>query len=104
MSRVAFRMQLHKGYEEEYKKRHEILWPELEQLLKKTGISEYSIFLDETTNSLFGFLKIDNPVNLDSLPAHPVMQKWWAYMKDIMESNADNSPVSIPLKEVFYLP
>jgi L-rhamnose mutarotase len=103
MERVAFKMQLHKGCEAEYKKRHDELWPELEQLLKSTGISDYSIFLDETTNSLFGVLKIENAGNLDTLPAHPVMQKWWAYMGDIMESNSDNSPVSVPLKEVFYL-
>jgi L-rhamnose mutarotase len=104
MTRVAFKMQLFKGFEDEYRKRHEILWPELEQLLKTTGISEYSIFLDKTTNSLFGVLKAADPKALDNLPAHPVMQKWWAYMKDIMESNPDNSPVSIPLTEVFYLP
>ena len=104
MERVAFKMQLHKGCEAEYKKRHDALWPELEELLKATGIHEYSIFLDETTNSLFGVLKIDDAVKLDSLPAHPVMQKWWAYMGDIMDSNNDNSPASVPLKEVFYLP
>lgn len=104
MARVAFKMKLFKGFEEEYRKRHDALWPELEQLLQKTGISEYSIFLDEETNSLFGVLKIDDPKALDNLPEQPVMKKWWAYMKDIMESNADNSPVSIPLKEVFYLP
>ncbi len=103
MERVAFKMQLHKGCEAEYKKRHDVLWPELEELLKTTGIEEYSIFLDETTNSLFGVLKIIDATRLDSLPSHPVMQKWWAYMKDIMDSNSDNSPVSIPLKEVFYL-
>ncbi len=78
--------------------------PELEQLLKSTGISEYSIFLDEATNNLFGFLKAEDIGLLDNLPAHPVMQKWWLYMKDIMRSNPDNSPVSIPLQEVFYLP
>ena len=104
MQRVAFKMTLYKGKEKEYKKRHDEIWPELSALLKQTGVQEYSIFLDETTNSLFGVLKIDNPVKLDELPAHPVMQKWWAYMKDIMESNPDNSPVSIPLKEVFFLP
>jgi L-rhamnose mutarotase len=104
MTRVAFKMQLHKGFEAEYHKRHEALWPDLELLLKQTGISEYSIFLDETTNSLFGVLKAEDPKALDNLPAQPVMKKWWAYMKDIMESNPDNSPVSIPLKEVFYLP
>ena len=102
--RFAFKMQLYKGFEEEYKKRHEVLWPDLEALLKSSGISEYSIFLDETTNSLFGIMKVDNQQALKDLPAHPVMKKWWAYMKDIMETNDDNSPVSIPLKEVFYLP
>jgi L-rhamnose mutarotase len=104
MQRVAFKMQLYKGFEAEYAKRHEKLWPELEVLLKDSGIKEYSIFLDETTLGLFGVLKIDDKIKLDELPSQPVMQKWWAYMKDIMESNPDNSPVSVTLKEVFYLP
>jgi len=103
MHRLAFKMKLFKGNEEEYKKRHDAIWPELKDLLKETGVSDYSIFLDEQTNFLFGVLKIENPLNLDELPHHPVMKKWWAYMKDIMESNSDDSPVSIPLKEVFYL-
>ena len=104
MARVAFKMKLYKGFEEEYLKRHDHLWPELETLLKQTGISDYSIFLDDQTNILFGVLKAEDPTALNNLPSNPVMQKWWAYMKDIMESNPDNSPVSIPLKEVFYLP
>lgn len=104
MQRVAFRMQLHKGCEEEYRRRHDSLWPDLQELLHETGIREYSIFLDEPTGFLFGVLKISDAMKLDELPAHPVMQKWWAYMKDIMDSNTDNSPVSIPLREVFYLP
>lgn len=104
MARVAFKMQLFAGKKEEYKKRHDEIWPELSALLKQTGISEYSIFLDESTNSLFGVLQADDPSKLDDLPSHAVMQKWWKYMGDIMESNPDNSPVSIPLQEVFYLP
>jgi len=104
MSRVAFKMKLFKGCETEYKKRHDALWPDLQNLLKQTGIKDYSIFLDEETSALFGFLTIDDADKLDELPHHPVMQKWWAYMKDIMPSNPDNSLVSIPLTEVFYLP
>ena len=104
MQRVAFKMQLHKGFEEEYRKRHDTLWPELEKLLKDSGIADYSIFLDPSTNALFGVLKIKDARALDTLPSDPVMKKWWARMKDIMESNEDNSPVSLPLKEVFYLP
>ena len=104
MQRVAFKMKLFKGFEEEYKKRHDALWPELETLLKEAGIKDYSIFLDEETNILFGYLTIDDAQKLDELPQQPVMKKWWAYMKDIMETNEDDSPVNIPLKEVFYLP
>jgi len=103
MKRVAFKMKLFKGMEAEYKKRHDEIWPELSDLLKQKGINEYSIFLDEPTGYLFGILKIPDEKKLDELPVHPVMKKWWAYMKDIMESNPDNSPVSIPLQEVFYL-
>lgn len=104
MHRIAFKMQLFPGNKDEYKKRHDQLWPELEQLLKEAGISDYSIFLDETTNSLFGVMKADDPTKLDDLPSTSVMQKWWKYMADIMESNPDNSPIQMPLKEVFYLP
>jgi L-rhamnose mutarotase len=103
MEKVAFKMKLFTGKEDEYKKRHDVLWPELVTLLKETGVEDYSIFLDEETNILFGVLKIEKKMKLDELPGHPVMKKWWAYMKDIMESNPDNSPVSVPLKEVFYL-
>ncbi|MFI5162864.1 MAG: L-rhamnose mutarotase [Sphingobacteriales bacterium] len=103
MARVAFKMKLLPGNEAEYKKRHDEIWPELSALLKSTGISEYSIFLDEKTNSLFGFLKAEDQTLLDSLSKHVIMQKWWVYMSDIMESNPDHSPLSIALKEVFYL-
>ena len=104
MERKAFKMQLHPGKLAEYKRRHDELWPELQSLLKQTGIKDYSIFLDESTNSLFGVLQIEDSKKLDDLPHHPVMKKWWAYMKDIMETNPDNSPISVPLQEVFYLP
>lgn len=103
MRRVAFKMRLFNGCEDEYKKRHDSLWPELQSLLKQAGIKDYSIFLDETTNDLIGYLTIDDTKKLDDLPNEPVMKKWWAYMKDIMETNEDNSPVNIPLKEIFYL-
>ncbi|KPM47232.1 L-rhamnose mutarotase [Jiulongibacter sediminis] len=104
MRKLAFKMKLFPGKEEEYKKRHDEIWPELSQLLKEHGISDYSIFLDEETLSLFGVLSIEDETQMDELPKHPVMKRWWAYMADIMESNPDNSPVSVPLKEVFYLP
>jgi len=101
--RVAFKMNMFPGMEAEYTKRHDEIWPELVDLLKATGISEYSIFLDAQTNALFGFLKLADQETMDRLPENPVMRRWWDYMKDIMESNADGSPVSIPLKEVFFL-
>jgi L-rhamnose mutarotase len=100
---VASKMRLRKGFENEYKKRHDELWPELQALLKETGISEYSIFLDESSLSLFSVFTIEDTKALSNLSEQAVMKKWWAYMKDIMETNVDNSPLSVPLKEVFYL-
>jgi L-rhamnose mutarotase len=97
-------MKLFPGFEEEYKKRHDNLWPELKDLLKKSGVREYSIYLDDSSLTLFGVMQVEDPALLQNLGEHPVMKKWWAYMQDIMETNPDNSPQSVPLKEVFYLP
>jgi L-rhamnose mutarotase len=102
--RQAFKMKLIPGFEAEYQKRHAAIWPDLAALLKQTGISEYSIFLDKETHTLFGVLQVEDPLALDQLPQHPVMQRWWAFMSDIMETNPDHSPVSTPLQEMFYLP
>lgn len=102
--RVGFRMRLFKGLEGEYKRRHDELWPELATLLRQAGISDYSIFLDEQDNTLFGMFTTEDMATLKQLREAPVMKKWWAYMADIMETNPDHSPVEVPLKEVFYLP
>jgi L-rhamnose mutarotase len=104
MQRIAFTMRLFSGNEAEYKKRHDEIWPELRSLLKGTGINDYSIFLDESTNVLFAYFVIADKLKLEELPNEPIMQKWWAYMKDIMETNEDNSPKKISLQEIFYLP
>lgn len=103
MPRLAFRMQLKPGFELEYRRRHDEIWPELVELLHQKGITDYSIFLDQPSGALFGVLHAADPMKMDELPGHPVMKKWWAYMKDIMDANPDDSPVSIPLKEVFHL-
>ena len=103
MKRIAFKMQLHRGQVAEYKKRHDEIWADLVALLKSIGINDYSIFLDEETYALFAILKIENPDLIDTLPATEVMQRWWQYMGDIMDANADNSPVVKPLIEVFHL-
>ena len=103
MQRIAFKMKLFDGYEQEYKKRHDEIWDEMKSLLKNAGINNFSIFLDEETNLLFGYLLIEDPSKLDELPKDPVQKKWWAWMKDIMESNPDNSPVQKRLREVFFL-
>lgn len=103
MTRRAFKMQLSPGFEEEYKRRHNALWPELKELLEQTGISNYSIFLDPDTLTLFGVMDVADEDARGRLPDHPVMKRWWAYMKDIMATNPDNSPVSVSLEEVFHL-
>lgn len=103
MEKVAFRMRLNPGMAEEYKARHEAIWPELAALLKEAGISDYSIHLDEETDILFGVLWRRDDHTMDSLPQHPVMKRWWAHMADIMETKADNEPVAVPLRTVFHM-
>jgi L-rhamnose mutarotase len=100
----GFKMKLKPGFESEYKKRHDEIWPELSQLLKDAGISDYSIFLDKETNILFAVQKLTEDNKNDELPKTEIMKKWWDYMADIMEVNPDNSPLAIDLEQVFYMP
>lgn len=102
MERFAFKMKIKPGCAAEYQKRHEAIWPELVQLLKQAGIADYSIFLDEETHTLFA-VQTQNGQSSQALGDNPVVQRWWDYMADIMETNPDHSPVSIPLKKMFYL-
>jgi len=103
MEKYAFTMTLKPGFEQEYKKRHDDIWPELVTELKDAGISDYSIFLDRQSLTLFGVLKRREDHSMDELPLKPIMKKWWAHMADIMDSNPDNSPVVKPLELVFHL-
>jgi L-rhamnose mutarotase len=100
--RFAFKMKLKSGFAEEYQRRHDNIWPELAALLKKKGIADYSIYLDEDTNSLFAVQQQSGASSQD-LGTEEIVQRWWKYMADIMETNPDKSPVSIPLREVFRL-
>lgn len=103
MKRFAFKMYLKPGFEDEYQRRHAALWPELKKQIKGAGVSDYSIYWDKDTNILFGIQKIEGEISSQDMGADEITKKWWAYMKDIMETNPDNSPVTVPLKEVFHL-
>jgi L-rhamnose mutarotase len=103
MEKTAFKMKLKPGFKEEYMRRHNAIWPELKALLKETGVNDYTIFLDEETNFLFAVQKQEGAASSQDLGDNPVVQKWWKYMADIMETNADFSPVSIPLLKVFHM-
>ena len=102
MKREAFKMYLKPGFEREYQILHNEIWPELVQHLKANGVSDYSIFWDKETNVLYAVQKNDGAGSQD-MRTNEIVQKWWDYMADIMVVNPDNSPVSIPLEEVFYM-
>lgn len=103
MQRLAFKMKLNPGQKEAYTKRHNEIWPELKKLLKEAGVSEYSIFFDEDTHTLFAFQKVSGDGGSQDLANNSIVQRWWAFMADIMETNPDYSPVSTALEEVFYM-
>lgn len=101
--REAFKMFLKPGCEEEYKRRHAAIFPELKKLLSDTGVRNYSIYWDKDTNILFAYQEVEGDEGSQDLGNNPIVRKWWAYMADIMETNPDNSPVSIPLDERFHM-
>ncbi len=101
--RKAFKMKLYEGKVEEYKKRHDELWGGMIDLIHEHGGKEYSIFFDEETNILFGVIEIEDEEKWAKTANTEINRKWWDFMADIMETNPDNSPVSVNLKEVFYL-
>lgn len=103
MQKYAFKMKLNPGQKDEYKRRHDAIWPELVDLLRLAGVRDYSIHLDEETHTLFGVLWRTDDHRMDQLPAHEVMQRWWAYMADLMATNPDRSPVAVPLETVFHM-
>ncbi|WP_298399939.1 L-rhamnose mutarotase [Sphingobium sp.] len=103
MSIHAFRMQLKPGAVDDYRKRHDAIWPELSNLLSTSGIQDYSIFLDEETLSLFAVLKLRDDHSRDALPDHPVMQRWWDYMAPLMEVQPGNRPKEWPLSLLFHM-
>jgi len=103
MKRNAFAMQLKPGNEAEYKRRHDEIWPELKAELRKAGVSDYSIYLDPQTLRLFAIQRLADDETSDALPQSPIMHRWWDFMKDLMETNPDNSPKVWPLTEMFHM-
>jgi L-rhamnose mutarotase len=103
MEKYAFKMQLNPGVAAEYKRRHDAIWPELVALLKEAGVSDYSIHLDEETNILFGVLWRREGHSMAALPEHPVMKRWWAHMRDVMQTKSDGEPVATPLAPMFHM-
>ncbi len=103
MIRKAFVMSVHPESHAEYQRRHNPVRPELLDVLKAHGVHNYSIFLDARTNTLFGYVEIEDEHRWEAIAATPECRRWWKYMGDIMPHNADDSPVSAPLREVFHL-
>ena len=103
MEKYAFKMQLNPGMEEEYRRRHDEIWPELVALLREAGVSDYSIHLDRESGILFGVLWRRADHGMAALPTHPVMRRWWAHMADIMATKPDKEPVAVPLVTVFHM-
>jgi L-rhamnose mutarotase len=103
MIRKAFRMAVTPGAEAEYERRHQPIWKELENTLIAHGVATYSIYLDADTNDLFGYVEIEDEERWAAIARTDVCQRWWRHMRDVMPANADNSPLSRDLREVFHI-
>ncbi|GAB2557100.1 L-rhamnose mutarotase [Spirosoma areae] len=103
MEEIAFTMKLKPGVAAEYERRHDDIWPELSAALTEAGVRDYSIYLDRATGTLFAVQKRVPGNTAEALPIQPIVQRWWAYMADLMDTNPDHSPVVVPLERVFHL-
>ncbi len=103
MIRRAFRMSVNEGAEAEYEHRHRPIWQELEETLIAHGVSTYSIYLDPETRDLFGYVEYESDEQWEGVSGTDVCRRWWRHMRDLMPSNADDSPVSRDLREVFHI-
>ena len=103
MIRKAFLMTLKPGQREEYERRHNPIWPELQEVLKKHGVHNYSIFLERESDKLFAYAEIESEAKWQQIAETESCRRWWSYMKDLMLTNEDESPVSILLAELFHL-
>lgn len=99
----GFKMKLYEGQEAEYERRHNLLWPEMKEMIHKYGGKNYTIFLDKETLTLFGYIELENEEKWNESANTEICKKWWEYMADIMETNPDNSPISKDLIKVFHL-
>jgi L-rhamnose mutarotase len=103
MIRKAFLMSVHPDRHAEYERRHRPIWQELAELLTTHGVHNYSIFLDQTTSQLFGYVEIEDEDRWAAIAHTPICRRWWSHMQDLMPSNPDHSPVARDLREVFHL-
>lgn len=103
MVRIGQIMYLYKDVYKEYQKRHANLWPEMKKELKAHGATNYSIFLNEENGELFAYVEVPNVDKYNEIANTETCKKWWAYMKPLMRTNPDNSPVTLDLSEVFHL-
>jgi len=101
--RKAFRMSVHPDRHEEYERRHNPIWPELEKVLLSHGARSYSIYLDPVTSDLFAYVELESEERWNAVASTEVCRRWWRAMREIMPSNPDDSPVSRELREVFHL-
>ncbi len=103
MIKKGFKMKVYEDQIEEYIKRHNPIWTSLKKVLKTHGVHNYSIFIDKAKNTLFGYVEIESEEKWQAIAETEICKKWWAYMANLMETNADNSPVSVDLEPIFYL-
>jgi L-rhamnose mutarotase len=101
--RRAFRMSVYPGRQAEYASRHQPIWPELEETLLQHGVRTYSIYLDPATNDLFAYVEFESEERWAAVASTDVCRRWWRHMRELMPSNPDDSPIALPLSEVFHI-
>ena len=105
MKRVGFLLKVKEGMLEEYKKRHEAVWPEMLDALRRTGWHNYSLFMRED-GLLFGYFEAEESfqASLDGMDEEEVNARWQDTMAPFFEGTGDHADkMMVELEEVFHL-
>jgi L-rhamnose mutarotase len=105
MRRVGFLLKVREDMLDAYKKRHEAVWPEMLDALRRTGWHNYSLFLRED-GLLFGYFEAEESfqASLDGMDKETINAKWRDSMAPFFEGTGDHADeMMVELEEVFHL-
>lgn len=103
MERVCFTFELYEGVEEEYKRRHDQIWPDLVADIKAAGFSNYSLFRRGSQIVAYAEVDPDLATAMSKLASSEANARWSSWFEDLIVNLTDAKGRLMSLQEVWHL-